>query len=307
MKNTFFLNYKDYLTKLYGEPAYRIGVDGGFSCPNRGPDRTQPGCSFCAEEGSRSPYTTGAEDLETQISKGTSFLAERYGAKIFLLYFQAFSSTWAPVEKLRALYDRGLACAPFRELIVSTRPDCITPGVADLLASYRQKGLDVWCELGLQSCHDETLKRTNRGHTSQDYADAAALLNSRGIKVAPHLIYGLPGETLDDFLATVQFAVDQGLAGIKFHQLLIPPGTALYQDWQAGRILPVDPKAYLEALVRGLELLPPETVILRINADYSGREDDLPGEQWPKNLLFNRLVQDMQRRGTKQGRLYKKL
>ncbi|MBN2627842.1 MAG: hypothetical protein JXA95_14330, partial [Spirochaetales bacterium] len=157
-----FRTYSSYLKEKYGKPAYRVGVDGGFTCPNRDRDRRGGGCTYCDPFGSRSAYV-GDEDmgLEGQIHRSLAAMKQRYRAEIFMLYFQAYTSTYGQVEELRALYDRGLACHDFSELIVSTRPDCLDGEKADLLASYARPGFDVWAELGLQTVHGSTLERIN--------------------------------------------------------------------------------------------------------------------------------------------------
>ena len=186
--------YSRYLRELYGHKVYRVSVDAGLTCPNRGPDRRRPGCTYCDERGSRAPYLARTAELREQVDGALRFLRARYAPQDFILYFQAFSGTAASVMVLKALYDGGLCCGNFRELIVSTRPDCVDREKAELLASYRERGLDVWVELGLQSAHDRTLQRINRGHSVACFADAYGILAEQGIKIAVHLILGLPRE-----------------------------------------------------------------------------------------------------------------
>ena len=182
-----FRSYGSYLTEKYGKRAYRVGVDAGFSCPNRENGRGGFGCAFCDEAGSRAAYIRNdngsypesdafkpcglpgyppgysAEAVRSQIDRGIAFLRRRYRAEVFLLYFQAYSGTYAPPEILKRIYDDALAAASFSELIVSTRPDCLDGEKADLLASYRRPDFDVWCETGLQTVHDKTLLAVRRG------------------------------------------------------------------------------------------------------------------------------------------------
>jgi len=281
---------RTYYQTRWGLPVGRIGVDGGFSCPNRGGSRSGPGCSFCAEAANRPPYQLGAADLESQIDQGRAFQQSRYGFQKFSLYFQAYSSTWAPVKDLRSLYDRGLARAPFVELAVGTRPDCVPDEVADLLAGYQTPAREVWVELGLQSCRDETLVRIGRGHDVESYRKAAGRLRERGLKFTTHVMYGLPGETTADFLATLRLALDEKTSGLKFHDLLLVPGTRLHSQWQRGEVSPVEPEAYFKALVEALVLVPPHVVVWRVCSDPEDRRGPVsPGEKWPKNQLLNRL------------------
>jgi radical SAM protein (TIGR01212 family) len=216
---------------------------------------------------------------------------------LFSLYFQSFSSTWAPVETLRRVYDTGLAEEPFVELTVGTRPDCIDPAVADLLASYRTPAREVWVELGLQSSRDATLARIGRGHDVGAFRRAAALLRDRGLPFTAHLMYGLPGESKGEFLDSVAFAVAEGASGIKLHDLILVPGTALYGEWQAGRLDPVDPEAYLDAAAEALARLPAHVVVWRVCSDPEDRKGPaIPGEKWPKNRFLNRLKAEVVKR-----------
>jgi radical SAM protein (TIGR01212 family) len=186
-----FLRYSDYLLEVHGAKTYRVGVDAGFTCPVR--ETTLP-CSFCDARGSRAPYLGHRTHIRDQVSNGIRFLTQRYGASKFLLYFQAFSNTHAPVAQLRATYSAGLDAGEFEGLIVSTRPDCVDEPRADLLAEFAAF-TEVWVELGLQSANDRTLRRIRRGHSVAEFNRAVRLLQSRGLRVAVHLILGLPGET----------------------------------------------------------------------------------------------------------------
>lgn len=175
MKPWPWLDGKSYYRERWGQPVGRIGVDGGFSCPHRSSPSNQ-GCAFCSEKANRPPYQAGSPTLAQQIAQGIAFQTERYGFQLFSLYFQAFSSTWAPVPTLRDTFDRGLAEAAFVELVVGTRPDCLPDDVIDLLAGYRHDRREVWVELGLQSSRDETLDRIHRGHDVHSFVDAAGRL-----------------------------------------------------------------------------------------------------------------------------------
>lgn len=292
-----WLDARKYYQARWCQPVGRVGVDAGFSCPNRGTDRATGACAFCAEAGNRPPYVAGAEDLDGQIDRGLAFQANRYGFQKFSLYFQSFSSTWAPVERLRSVYNQGLSRGDFVELVVGTRPDCIPETVADLLVSYRSADRDVWVELGLQSSRDDTLARIDRGHTAADFARAAERLASRKLPVTAHLMFGLPGESADDFRASVRFALDAGVRGLKFHDLILVPGTRLHEEWRAGRLSPVDPEAYLDAVASVVADLPPDIVVWRVCSDPEDRTaEPAPGKKWPKNRFLNRLSAEVRKR-----------
>jgi len=302
-----FRSHARYLKDRYGAVAYRVAVDAGFGCPNREGGGT--GCSYCGQSGSRAPYLPPTVDeepagLRRQVDGALGFLRRRYGAQVFLLYFQAFSGTHAPVERLRLIYDEGLSLAPFRELIVSTRPDCVDGQKAALLASYRTPERDVWVELGLQSAQDPTLSRIRRGHSVADFERAYFLLKPLGIKVGVHLIFGLPGETAADMEATMRYVAGLRPDGVKFHNLHVSRGAALYGEFQKGEVSAPGPRAHLEYVIRALELLPPDTVILRLVCDTPSECLAAPRMFPPKAEFRQLLMRTMEERATRQGRLF---
>jgi uncharacterized protein len=225
MNDAPYLTYARYLRERHGCKVYRVAVDAGFGCPNRAGGRSGRGCSFCSAAGSRAPYLGDASaspgecpdrerSLKGQVDDTIAFLKRRYAAEAFILYFQPYSNTNAPVEELKRTYDTGLALAAFRGLNVATRPDCIDDAKARLLASYRDTGLEVWVELGLQTIHDATLRRIGRGHTAEDFHRAYAVLKGYGLNVAAHLIFGLPGEESAQIMETVQAMAGLGIDGV---------------------------------------------------------------------------------------------
>jgi len=294
--------YSAWLFARYGARTARVSVDGGFTCPNRGPGGTG-GCSFCDAAGSRSPVLGTAGDIAEQVDRGAAFQRARYGAEVLLLYFQAFSSTYAPADRLRELYDAALVRAPFRGLIVSTRPDCLDPGKAELLASYRDRGLDVWVELGLQSSKDATLARIGRGHSAADFTAAYGVLRERGLPVSAHVVFGLPGETEADMLGTVRFLADLGIDGIKIHDLHLPFGCRLFREAQAGELTLLSPRRHRDLCIRALELLPAETVIQRLTTDTPPERRGLPRRAIEKAAFLRSLEAELAARNTWQGRL----
>lgn len=306
-----YYSYSNYLEDTYGSRAYRVAVDGGFSCPNRGEDRSSPGCTYCDEYGAQAVYQDGEgrrffdrKSMEYQLHRGIRFLADRYKADIFLLYFQAFSSTWAPVETLREMYDFCLGLHPFRELIVSTRPDCIDAETVELLAGYRKKDFDVWVELGLQSAHNDTLAAVNRGHTAEDFIRAAEMLAGRGIRRTAHVIFGLPGESWSEIRSTLQLLMDTGIEGLKIHNLHITKGAPMHEEFLRGELtLPADER-HLEYVVRALEILPPKMIIHRLTTDTPPHRLTAPKQFWPKGRFYHQLRLSLEQRDTFQGRLY---
>jgi radical SAM protein (TIGR01212 family) len=320
MARTAYFSYASYLKRKYGQTVYRVSVDAGFSCPNRGPDRRAPGCLYCDERGSRAPYLDHADaalegntegqhyswrqDLQEQIDAGRRFLHNRYGADLFILYFQAFSGTYAPVDKLRAIYDFALSCAPFRELAISTRPDCIDPAKAELLASYRKEDFDVWVELGLQSANEQSLRRVNRGHTVEDFDTAFRMCRRTGLKLTVHLIFGLPGEGIAEIRRTIDYVAGLKPEGVKIHNLHIPTRCPLYPEYLSGELSVPCAGRHLEYTIAALERLPADTVIMRLICDTPEALLAAPRGFPVKARFLSRLQEELDRKGTWQGRLH---
>lgn len=317
MEQELFYSYSRYLKKKYGRPAFRVGIDAGFSCPNRLNGRNSAGCSYCDAFGARAMYlrTEGAlsdlvddnlkKDIEIQTERAAKFLVKRYKAEIYLLYLQAFSNTYADAAHLKAVYDYSLSLLDYKELIVSTRPDCIDREKAELLASYKERGLDVWVELGLQTSNDETLKRINRGHSVADFENCYKLLREYGIKTAVHLIFGLPGEGMSDILRSCEYTASLVPEGVKFHNLHIPYNSPLYKDYLEGRVSAPSTEEHLEYVIAGIERMPENTVIMRLTCDSREDERAAPKEFMKKTEFYNLLRREMQKRNTFQGRLYR--
>ncbi|OHD74011.1 MAG: TIGR01212 family radical SAM protein [Spirochaetes bacterium RBG_16_67_19] len=313
-----FRGYAEYLRDRYGAPAYRVAVDAGFGCPNRGPDRRQPGCLYCDQQGGLAPYQEAAPagpgsavplehrlaSIGRQVERGTAFLRRRYGAEVFLLYLQAFSGTHAPAAELEIIYDFALGCGAFRELIVSTRPDCVDRERAELLSGYRRRGLEVWVELGLQSGCDATLQRIRRGHSVADFTRAFGLLREAGVRLAVHLIFGLPGEGLEQILDTVRLVAGLEPEGLKIHNLHVPSDSPLAEEHLAGELVAPCAARHLEYVIRALELLPPRTLILRLTCDTPVGRLAAPRGFPPKAEFYRELRAALAARGSRQGRLW---
>ncbi len=319
MKEYFFpfYNYSSYLKKKYNCAAYRVSVDAGFSCPNRGQDRRDPGCTYCDGYGSKAVYLRNKNGqayletppktlakLEEQIKMSVAFLQKRYKAQAFLLYFQAFSNTFGPVKNLKKIYDYCLCAAPFKELIVSTRPDCISPDNAELLSSYKKHDFDVWVELGLQSASDKTLERIKRGHTLAHFNKAYTLLKTLGIKVAVHLIFGLPGEGMEDILKTIDYIAGLAPDGVKIHNLHIPDGTEMYNEYLCGELSVPASLRHREYTIKALERLPSETIIMRLTCDTPENHLAAPRNFMPKGTFYNSIREEMIKRETYQSKYF---
>ena len=299
-----FYSYNSYLKDKYGGKVYRIGVDAGFSCPNRGKNRLNPGCSYCDERGSRAPYLGEEENLRKQVENAIAFLKKRYKAIMYILYMQAFSNTFASTKRLKEIYDYALSLAPFKEFIVSTRPDCIDSEKAGLLSSYTKTGIDVWVELGLQSSHEKTLELINRGHGLQSFEKAYSKLKERGIKVAVHLIFGLPGENREEIMDTIKYIAKLKPDGIKIHNLHIPFGAPIFREMKMGEIIQLSDSRHADYVMETLRMIPPETIVMRITTDTMREKLALPRFFMEKAVFYRLIRETMLEKGYNQGDRY---
>lgn len=318
-------SYKDYLDKKYGAPFYRVGVDGGFNCPNRSADHSG-GCAFCDGTGSVAVYQRRSESsftrsssfdagvagtinvryasIEAQIKKGLEFIKRRYKAEKAALYFQSWTNTYDTIDNLRKVYDKGLEYYPFSELIVSTRPDCMADDVCRLLSSYITPQREVWVELGLQSANDETLRRINRGHTALCYMEAAERAHSYGLRVSTHIILGLPGEGRKDYLDTVRCVNVSGAEGVKIHNLHIAGGTKIADGFFDGEVVSSSTRRHLENSVLALRHLKGDIIVERLVCDTPMHRLLEPRHFMDKSLFLRTLDEYMKEMGMKQGDLY---
>ncbi|QFI55129.1 TIGR01212 family radical SAM protein [Aeromonas simiae] len=265
------------LKRRHGQKIHKLTLHGAFTCPNRDGTLGRGGCTFCN-------VASFADEQAQHLSIVQQLAARRdevTRARRYLAYFQAYTSTYAEVEYLRAMYEEALQSADIAGLCVGTRPDCVPDAVLDLLAHYQAQGYEIWLELGLQSAHDATLRRINRGHDFAAYVDTVQRAHARGIKVCAHLIVGLPGERAMDSLVTLKRVVEQGVAGIKLHPLHVVAGSTLGKAWQAGRLSVLTQEEYVEAAVAMIQHTPPEVVYHRVSA--SARKPTLLAPEWCEN------------------------
>ncbi|MFP1753538.1 TIGR01212 family radical SAM protein [Lonsdalea quercina] len=265
------------LQRRYGEKIHKLTLHGGFSCPNRDGTLGRGGCTFChvasfADE--QMQQRSIAEQLSAQAGKVNR-------AKRYLAYFQAYTSTYAEVQVLAAMYREALTQADMVGLCVGTRPDCVPDAVLDLLSEYRQQGYEVWLELGLQTANDRTLHRINRGHTFDCYQQTTRRARERGLKVCTHLIVGLPGEDESACLSTLRRVVDGGVDGLKLHPLHIVDGSIMGKAWRAGRLPELPLAQYVKTAGEMIRHTPADVVFHRISA--SARRPTLLAPLWCEN------------------------
>ncbi|HEU0264599.1 MAG TPA: TIGR01212 family radical SAM protein [Geobacterales bacterium] len=292
--------FSDELKRIFGCRIQRISLDAGFSCPNRDGSIGSGGCVFCDADGSGARHIERELALQQQLEKGIEAGSRRYPGARFAAYFQAFSNTYAPVHRLRQLYDEALAVPGIVALFIGTRPDTLPPDVVDLLAEYHHR-THLWVEIGLQSAHDATLRFLNRGHDRATFTDAVQRCHQQGIRVCAHLIVGLPGEGRNELLATIDYLNDLGIDGIKIHLLHILEGTPLANLWKEGEIRTLERDEYVQLVCDLLERLDPRVLIQRLTGDGDRQRLLAPLWSLKKLEVINQIEQELRRRGTQQG------
>ena len=261
--------------ETFGCKVYKLSLDGGFSCPNRDGTLGTGGCIFCSGSGE---FAEGGPDpIAVQLERAKMRVAAKNKGGKYIAYFQAFTNTYAPVQRLRQLYCEAIAAEEILGLAIGTRPDCLGEDVVALLQEInRIKPVSV--ELGLQTIHDDTARYIRRGYTSEVYFDGVKRLKAAGIEVVTHIILGLPGETTRQMLETTRAAVGAGTDGVKFHLLHVLRGTDLEKAYAAGEFQCLTMEAYGDILKQCIALLPPEVVVHRITGD--GAKKDLIAPAW---------------------------
>lgn len=298
-----YRDFKAYLIERYGAVVFKLPIDAGFTCPNRDGTLGRGGCIYCDGRGSRLRQAGKIPGVGEQIRSGMEYYRKRRKARLFIPYFQTFTNTFAPVTKLKPLYDEALSFPEAVGMSVGTRPDCFPDEVADLLASYTP-GKDVWVEFGLQSIHQKTLQLINRCHSPAIFAKAVNKAHSVGLLVCAHVILGLPGEDREDMMETARALSSLPISGIKIHLLLVLAGTKLADMYEKGLVTSPSMEEYASWVADFLELLPPEVVIQRLTAD--GYRDILMAPGWAVNKMkvLEAIDKEMERRKSRQGMLY---
>lgn len=298
-----YRDFNTYLRTLFGERVQKITVDAGLSCPNRDGTVAAGGCIYCNVRGSGTGRHAAGQSITDQIRGSHRYIARRYNARKFLIYFQSFSNTYAPLPVLRAMYDEALqAVEGVVGLSVGTRPDCVDDAVLDLLQAYAERRL-VWLEYGLQSAHDDTLRRINRGHDLACFQRAVATTRGRGIPVCAHVILGLPGEDRGRMMETARVLAQMGIDGVKLHLLYVVRGTPLERLYRSGEYRCLTQAEYVDLVCGFLEHLPPETVIHRLTGDPHAEELVAPGWALDRGTLA-RIREAMAGEGRFQGKRY---
>jgi hypothetical protein len=289
-----------YFYNRHGKRIQKIPLDAGFSCPNRDGSLSTKGCIFCNPLGSGTGQAINDIPLDAQYAHWRTRFQKKYNAHAFLAYLQSFTNTYGPLSRLTRVLDALHGLPELEGLCIGTRPDCLDRPKLKALAAF--PGSENWLDLGLQSANDQTLIRINRGHDAASFAHAANLAGAMGLKVCAHVIAGLPGETLKDFLGTIDFVNQLPVRGIKIHNLYVCKGTSLALWWRRGDYHPLSLEEYIAWAVQGLTHLRPDIVIHRINADPQPGELLAPDWAQGKSHLLQAIARELERRDLWQGK-----
>ncbi len=273
MINTYFYSLNEYYRQKFGQKAYKISLNAGMTCPNRDGTLGNRGCIFCSQGGSGDFAASSQLSITEQISEAIDKVSGKYKGNCYIAYFQAYTNTYAPVEKLRNIYMQAVNDTRISGISIATRPDCLAPEVMDLLCEINNIK-PVYIELGLQTTKESTSEYIRRGYTLDVFDDACNRLQKYGIPVIVHMIVGLPGESHNDYINTAKHIAALNVHGIKIQLLHILKNTDLASDYEMQKFDILSLEEYVKTVVDIIEILPPHMVIHRITGDG------------PKNLLI---------------------
>ena len=315
-KNTYewgssrrFNSYSDWFINLFGGRVQKVSINAGFTCPNRDGTLGTGGCTYCNNEAFIPAYCTPEKSVTEQIEQGIAFHRRRYRrAANFIAYFQAYTNTYAGTEKLISLYDEALNHPAVTGVVIGTRPDCVSTELLDRLA-VMARDYFIMIEYGIESVHDETLKRINRGHDYDSAEKAVRETSARGLNVGAHLIFGLPGENHSMLEESAEIISSLPLTSIKIRQLQLIRGTVMAEEYKMNpgdfELFSLD--GYLDLVISFTERLAPGIMIDRISGEAPPRLLDDPRDwHMRSNEILRLFEQRLEERETWQGRLCKK-
>lgn len=291
-----------YLREAFGEKVYKLALDGGMTCPNRDGTLGTGGCIFCGAGGSGDFAEGRCGSIREQIQRAKARIQGKTDAKKFIAYFQSYTNTYAPVEKLDRIFTEAISEPEIAVLSIGTRPDCLGEDVVALLTRLNREK-PVWVELGLQTIHEHTARYIRRGYELPVYADAVRRLKGENIMVITHVILGLPGETKEDMLATIDYlAHGDRPDGIKLQLLHVLRDTDLAKEHEEGKFRAMEMEEYFDVLFACLERLPTDMVIHRLTGD--GAKKNLIAPLWTgdKKRVMNAMRKEMDIRDIRQGK-----
>lgn len=307
--DSLFYSLSSYLKKRFNTKVQRITLEANLNCPNRDGNKAFGGCTFCTADGSSAGAFEPSLSIEEQLNSGVKLFSKRFKANKFISYLQSFTNTYAPIDKLKNIYDAAISHPDVVVLAIGTRPDCLSEEVLDLIESYKNK-IEIWLDIGIQTVHNSTLERINRAHTSEDFFSALERAKKRNLLVCTHTIFGLPGENKEMFYETMKTLASSSIDAIKIHQLLILEKTKIANEFKNGKIKALEIDEYISLVCDFLEILPPNVVIHRLFAE--AKPGELIAPKWAslenggrnKQQLLTKIRNELKRRNSYQGKLY---
>ncbi|MBI1900984.1 MAG: TIGR01212 family radical SAM protein [Planctomycetia bacterium] len=299
-----YYSYGHFLRRRFGFRVQKVSLDGGFTCPNVDGTVAAGGCTFCDNRSFSPSRRLPRWSIAAQLEEGIRRLKQRHDVDRFLAYFQPATNTYAPVPRLRALYEQALAHPKIVGLAVGTRPDCVPEDVLDLLAEMASRTY-LSLEYGVQTIHDRSLDWMNRGHHHAASVDAIGRSRGRGFEICVHVILGLPFESREDMLATAREVAGWGVDAVKIHNLYAVKHTPLAEQVASGQVRLMERGEYVNVLCDFLELLPETCVVERVGGDAP--PDYLVGPAWclDKAGLRRALDEELLRRDSWQGKFFR--
>ena len=287
-----YYSLNQYLQDTFGCKVYKIALNGSFTCPNRDGTIDTRGCIFCSAGGSGEFAGDPQKSITEQIEEGKARIAAKIRDGKYIAYFQAYTNTYGPVEKLRTLYEEAIRHPEICAISVATRPDCLPEDVRNLLSELNQIK-PVWVELGLQTIHERSAAYIRRGYPLSVYEEAVKDLRARGLEVITHVILGLPGESEQDMKETVSYVCKSGATGIKLQLLHVLRGTDLEKEYEQGKVKVMTEEEYVHLLAELIRMIPPTIVIHRLTGD--GSKKDLIAPLWSadKKHVLNRIRNEL--------------
>lgn len=304
--NERYYSLNRYLRETFGEKVYKLALDGGMTCPNRDGTLGTRGCIFCSAGGSGDFAEGRCTSVSEQLQRAKDRIRSKTGAEKFIAYFQSYTNTYAPVESLESLFTEAISEPSVAALSIGTRPDCLPDQVVELLARLNRIK-PVWVELGLQTIHEDTAQYIRRGYSLPVYEDALRRLKAAGLTVIVHVILGLPGESREMMLQTIDYLSGENRPdGVKLQLLHVLEGTDLAADYRAGKFRTMEMDAYFDLLFACLQRLPQDMVIHRLTGDGPKRSLIAPLWTGDKKRVLNRMNRELEVRDIRQGSAWRR-
>lgn len=303
--NKRYHTWNYYLKHQFHQKIFKVALNAGFTCPNRDGTCGYGGCTFCSSLGSGDCAGDIHDDLQKQYAQGISMMQRKWPSGKPMAYFQAYTNTYASLSVLKTTFEPFFQKQDMPAISIATRADCLDDDIIQYLQTKTQEK-EVWIELGLQSMHNQTALKINRGHTLAVFLDCIHRLKDTNLKICVHIMNSLPGESTDDMLKTAKLCASLPIHAVKIHMLHIIKDTKMAEQYQALSFPLLSKEAYIQLVIAQLEILPPEMIIQRLTGD--GVQDQLIAPLWTihKRQIINDIDKAMANQNTWQGRLYQK-